>query len=148
MKLSPAPMPDPQPLALGGHVAGMAADPYARRGVRLGRGGRLRDGVRVQVASSHRTALLRQLPDQLTAHARAAAGDNCELSCELLHRPMPPPARAAAPAAATVASARSTDKRGAGRPGGGATHEADHPAAQPGEVAATVLGPRARLSPP
>ena len=68
----------------------MAADPDAGRGAlpRLGRG--LRHGVRVQVAGRDRASLCRQLADELTAHAGAAAGHHCELARERIHRPTPP----------------------------------------------------------
>ena len=76
---------EPQHLRLVRDVTGVAGDPDAGRGLRLGQGHGLRHGVRVQVAGRHRAALRRQLTGKLAAHARATAGHYRELSCERIH---------------------------------------------------------------
>src|SRR5262249_12116527 len=73
---------EPQHLRLVGDVAGMSGDPDARGGARLGLSRGLRDGLPVDVARRDRASLLRQLADELTAHARAAAGYHRELPRE------------------------------------------------------------------
>jgi hypothetical protein len=81
---------EPQHLRLLGNVAGMAADPDGGRGAHPRQGRGLRHGIRVQVAGRDRASLCRQLADELTAHAGAAAGHHRELARERIHRPAPP----------------------------------------------------------
>src|SRR3984893_2470031 len=63
----------------------MTGDPDPGRGLRLRQAHRLGHGVRVQVAARPRTPLRGQLPGQLAAHARPAAGHHRELPRERIH---------------------------------------------------------------
>ncbi len=79
-------VPEPQDLRLVGHVAAVAGDRGAAGRVRAGQVCRLRHRVGVHVAGRDRAARSGQLPDQFTAHPRAAPGYHGDLARERFHR--------------------------------------------------------------